>query len=109
GRPGTHSDRMACRRVATRYDLATIVWTPTARARSASMASPQPGARELPLERALHYGELILGESLLIRNVNTDTLVPVVANAVPWRDSDGQIDGAVTTLREVIALEPKGD
>jgi hypothetical protein len=56
-------------------------------------------ARELPLERAFRNGERILGESLLIRNVNNDSFVPVVADAVPWRSMGGQIEGAVTTMR----------
>jgi PAS domain S-box-containing protein len=57
-------------------------------------------AADLPLWRAVKYGEMIEGKELLLRRPNGD-LVPVLCNAGPIRDKDGLITGGIVAWRNI--------
>lgn len=55
---------------------------------------------DLPLWRAVKYGETIMGQELVLRNPK-GYLFPVLCNAGPIRDRDGKITGGVVAWRDI--------
>lgn len=62
--------------------------------------SPCP-PEDVPLARAVHRGEVVRGEQLLIDNASTGALVPVLINAAPLRDQGGVVVGAVSAFQDI--------
>ena len=58
---------------------------------------------EQPLNRAAMYGEVLLGEEVLIRHAD-GTVIAAVANAAPLYDGS-EITGAVGTFEEITAIK----
>ncbi len=56
---------------------------------------------ETPLARAIHRGETVQGEQMLVLNPLTGTRVPVLASAAPVYDSQGTLIGAVTVFQDI--------
>ena len=57
---------------------------------------------EMPLYRACHYGEEIIGEELIVSRPHGDDIVCLV-NVMPLRNLAGDIIGAVNCLRDITA------
>ena len=66
--------------------------------------SPYP-ARELPLQRSVLDGAVVLGEQLLLRNAADGRAVPVLANSAPLRDAGGAIAGGVVVFQDIGAIK----
>lgn len=59
-----------------------------------------PSKEQMPLYRASHYGETVRNEEMVIRAQNGDW-IPVLVNAAPIRDEQGQIKGAINSWRDI--------
>jgi PAS domain S-box-containing protein len=57
-------------------------------------------AEDLPLWKAVKLGEAVMGQELMIRNPGGH-LLPVLCNAGPIRDSNGNVMGGVVAWREI--------
>jgi len=55
---------------------------------------------DLPLVRAVKYGETIEGRELALRRPN-GSLIPVLCNAGPIRDTEGRITGGIVAWRDI--------
>ena len=65
-------------------------------------------AEDLPLLRAVKYGETIEGKELNLRRPTGDWL-PVLCNAAPIRDSDGNITGGIVAWRDITGRKKMED
>ncbi len=59
----------------------------------------------LPLVRAVVRGEVVRGEQFLLRHHRTGQDVPVLANAAPLRNPDGQVVGGVVAFQDITTLK----
>lgn len=66
--------------------------------------SPWP-SEELPAARAVLRGEMVLGEQMLLRNMMTGELLPLLVNSAPLSDESGRVNGAVTVFQDISALK----
>jgi two-component sensor histidine kinase len=57
------------------------------------------GAEELPLTRAVRQGEIVEDEQLTL-GLPDGSLLPILCNAGPIRDADGQITGGIIAWRD---------
>ena len=62
----------------------------------------RPISEEMPLYRACHHGEKIMGEELILSRPDGDDIVCLV-NVMPLRNLAGDIIGAVNCLRDITA------
>ncbi|MGE5526506.1 MAG: PAS domain-containing protein [Rhodospirillaceae bacterium] len=60
----------------------------------------RPAPEEMPLYRAAHHGELVKNVEFLMETAD-GTLVPVLVNAAPVRNKQGEIVGAINCWRDV--------
>lgn len=60
---------------------------------------------DLPLSRSILQGETVLGEQLLIRNLEHGNLIPTLVNCVPLRDERKRITGAVAVFQDITPLK----
>ncbi len=58
------------------------------------------GCGELPLERALHKGEAIYAENVIVEDSRGRSTPPLV-HAAPIYSGDGEIDGAITVFQDI--------
>ncbi len=58
-----------------------------------------PSAHEMPLYRASYYGESIKNQEMVIRT-HEGVRIPVLINAAPIRDAQGQIVAAINSWRD---------
>lgn len=56
---------------------------------------------ELPLARATRRGETIIGEEWVLKHRSRGTIVPILCNAGPIRDSQGGVQGGVLAWRDI--------
>ncbi len=59
---------------------------------------------ERPLIRALHRGEVVVGEQVLIP-AGPSSMIPVLVNAAPVRGPDGHILGVVASFENITAIK----
>jgi PAS domain S-box-containing protein len=59
---------------------------------------------DLPLWRAVKYGETVVGKALKLRRPTGEWL-PVLCNAAPIRDKDGHITGGIVAWRDISKIE----
>ena len=69
-----------------------------------SDGQPLPG-NELPLARAVQYGEVVRGKQLMIRNAITEALAPVLINSAPLRDIRGALVGGVAAFQDISPIK----
>jgi PAS domain S-box-containing protein len=62
-------------------------------------------ATELPLARAVHHGEVVRGEQLMIRNSTTEALAPVLISSAPLRDARGALLGGVAAFQDISPIK----
>lgn len=62
-------------------------------------------AAEMPLQRALHGGEEVRGEQLLLRLQGGERDIPILANVAPLRGADGAIAGAVGVFQDLSPIQ----
>lgn len=66
--------------------------------------SPYP-LNELPVMRSLLYGSVVEGEQLLVRNLTTRVMCPVLLNSAPLLGADGSVLGAVSVFQDITAIK----
>jgi PAS domain S-box-containing protein len=59
---------------------------------------------DLPLIRALTHGETVRAEELVLRDGN-GRMVPILANAAPVRDANGEIAGAALIMQDITTIK----
>jgi PAS domain S-box-containing protein len=59
----------------------------------------RPSPQQTPLYRAAHFGESILNEEMVIHS-NEGARIPILINAAPIRDAQGEIVAAINTWRD---------
>ena len=62
------------------------------------------GTEDLPLVRAVKYGETIEGKELILRRPGGEPM-PVLCNAGPIRDRTGAVTGAVVAWRDITEMK----
>ncbi len=74
-----------------------------ARNRRYSVAGTPMGEGDLPLGRALHHGEIIVRQEILLTRPD-ETYVRLLVNASPLRDELGRITAAVAVFQDISQL-----
>jgi PAS domain S-box-containing protein len=59
---------------------------------------------DLPLTRATQYGEIVKDKEHVLRKPS-GTQIPILCNAAPIRDQDGQITGGIIAYRDITDLK----
>jgi signal transduction histidine kinase len=61
-------------------------------------------AADLPINRAMHQGEIVRAEQLLVRNAISGADVPVLSNSAPLTDPSGVVLGAMMVFQDISAI-----
>ncbi len=65
-------------------------------------------AEEMPLRRALSRGETMHAEQLVVRRVDVDREIALLANSAPLVNESGAVDGAVLVFQDVTTIQALG-